>query len=442
MARYFKGSPEAFKWAASMKKAKIRKAGTRTEAAFFGPGGAVQESFYTKLQQERREHPEKFIAGMPRNPGGYQGGAIIGVDDPIYNTRQKFPKYNVQVSPLSAHGSDAVKILVRRVPHFKKSDHVYHAASHADSAAKLLELYNDRIDEELDTLKREGIEAGPLISGIVSGRFNDETKDWLRQRATWITKHKTIAWLHGEASRSRMVKNPNRETLGFSSWPMLIDYLGREGWKPLGGKNVVAFSRNIGSLFQVLQKEAREWRVLYRTFLTAQASPALSLGTYSTLDHALIAANRQANDLAGTHGKNPKVTRGRERSVFDRHQLKIALDTLKMPDAMVGVMGGPNKEEAREIVKRLTGKTVNENPITVIGNPGNGHANPPKRINATVSGVLYNRCLEIRAEKTQGEHRGLWYHPFKRDSGVQILALDSGDLLIHSTVGAKLWKVD
>jgi hypothetical protein len=52
----------------------------------------------------------------------------------------------------------------------------------------------------------------------------------------------------------------------------------------------------------------------------------------------------------------------RELSVEDRHRLKVALDTLKMPDAMAGVMGGGpggrgmSKAEARAIVARLTGK--------------------------------------------------------------------------------------
>ena len=48
----------------------------------------------------------------------------------------------------------------------------------------------------------------------------------------------------------------------------------------------------------------------------------------------------------------------RELSVFDKHALKIARDTLKMPDAMLGVMGGPSKDEARATIKRITGKDV------------------------------------------------------------------------------------
>ena len=50
----------------------------------------------------------------------------------------------------------------------------------------------------------------------------------------------------------------------------------------------------------------------------------------------------------------------RELSVPQRHQLKIARDTLKMSDAGARIMGGPTKEEAREIILRLTGKKMAE----------------------------------------------------------------------------------
>jgi hypothetical protein len=46
----------------------------------------------------------------------------------------------------------------------------------------------------------------------------------------------------------------------------------------------------------------------------------------------------------------------RNLSVFDKHQLKIAKDTLKMPDAMVAIMGGMTKEEAIELIKRFSPK--------------------------------------------------------------------------------------
>lgn len=38
----------------------------------------------------------------------------------------------------------------------------------------------------------------------------------------------------------------------------------------------------------------------------------------------------------------------------EKHQLKVAKDTLKMPDAMVNVMGKMTKEQAKKIIKELT----------------------------------------------------------------------------------------
>ena len=46
--------------------------------------------------------------------------------------------------------------------------------------------------------------------------------------------------------------------------------------------------------------------------------------------------------------------------VEDQHRLRIARQTLRMPDAMLGVMGGMTKDEARRIIKELTGKEPKE----------------------------------------------------------------------------------
>jgi hypothetical protein len=44
----------------------------------------------------------------------------------------------------------------------------------------------------------------------------------------------------------------------------------------------------------------------------------------------------------------------RKLDVFEQHALRIARQTVRMPDAMLGVMGGPTKEQARETIRRLT----------------------------------------------------------------------------------------
>jgi len=59
-------------------------------------------------------------------------------------------------------------------------------------------------------------------------------------------------------------------------------------------------------------------------------------------------------EVAHTVTRPDRPSQRRALSVPDQHRLKIARDTLKMPDAMVGVMGGPTKQEAREIVRELT----------------------------------------------------------------------------------------
>jgi len=50
----------------------------------------------------------------------------------------------------------------------------------------------------------------------------------------------------------------------------------------------------------------------------------------------------------------------RQLSVPERHQLKIARATLEMSDVGAMIMGGPNKEEARAIILKLTGKPASE----------------------------------------------------------------------------------
>jgi hypothetical protein len=43
-------------------------------------------------------------------------------------------------------------------------------------------------------------------------------------------------------------------------------------------------------------------------------------------------------------------------SVPDQHQLAVAIQTLRLSDVMAAVLGGPTKDEARAIIKRLCGK--------------------------------------------------------------------------------------
>lgn len=80
-------------------------------------------------------------------------------------------------------------------------------------------------------------------------------------------------------------------------------------------------------------------------------------------------------------------------------------------------------------------KRMRKNPIAIygLGNPGG-------RINAKIEGVIYNRVIEVRAEKTGSWKPGFYRHPFAKRSKVCMLALDNGDILMHSRSGKKLWE--
>lgn len=54
----------------------------------------------------------------------------------------------------------------------------------------------------------------------------------------------------------------------------------------------------------------------------------------------------------------------RELSVFDKHQLAIAKKTMTLSDVGAHVMGGMTKEEAKEIIKKFTGKEYKESNMT------------------------------------------------------------------------------
>lgn len=70
---------------------------------------------------------------------------------------------------------------------------------------------------------------------------------------------------------------------------------------------------------------------------------------------------KDAKDFASTSHKGlPGHVDESQLSVPEKHQLKVARQTLKMNDTMAGVMGGPSKAEARKIIKKLTGKSVKE----------------------------------------------------------------------------------
>lgn len=76
-----------------------------------------------------------------------------------------------------------------------------------------------------------------------------------------------------------------------------------------------------------------------------------------------------------------------------------------------------------------------KNPLAVFG-----LGNPPNHVSAKVAGIIYRRCIEVKAEKLGKFQKGFWRHPFDSASQVHVLALDNGDILLHSVAGIRLWE--
>lgn len=76
-------------------------------------------------------------------------------------------------------------------------------------------------------------------------------------------------------------------------------------------------------------------------------------GNETYITHRAPKPNEQWGGLVAlTQKKRVPVHEAKKHDVPTYHMIKIAKRTLTMPDAMVGVMGGPNKDEARAILKK------------------------------------------------------------------------------------------
>jgi hypothetical protein len=100
--------------------------------------------------------------------------------------------------------------------------------------------------------------------------------------------------------------------------------------------------------------ESTPWR---QTFTSSEA-----LMKWAKQNNAEIQGTRESDYYLLTRDYLPVGDVSKELSVPEKHQLRIAKQTLKYSDAGARIMGGPTKEEAREIILRLTGKRAVEEP--------------------------------------------------------------------------------
>lgn len=122
----------------------------------------------------------------------------------------------------------------------------------------------------------------------------------------------------------------------------------------------------------------------------------------------------------------------RQRDVPGYHRVRIARSTLKMPDAMARIMGGPTKAEAREILRRYGFK---RNPILSVRRPQPGmrvRVVHGSGVDSGKAGVIvgWNQVkTDGRGTPTniQGEY---WTLSESKKRGMLPVRLDNGELIL------------
>lgn len=182
-------------------------------------------------------------------------------------------------------------------------------------------------------------------------------------------------------------------------------------------------TRLVGPLVQTIAEQGGVYSLFQRT-----AKGVKKVKRFSTKIEALAVAGIDA--AKALTGKNP----GEAWHMGKMEEAEYSEKHVKKPSLKDFYHGKATAHFESALTERA-GKRVKKNPIAVFG-----LGNPPKEIHATVEGIVYRRCLEVKAEKTGAWQKGLWKHPFSKQSKVCILALDNGDLLLHSMAGIRLWK--
>lgn len=143
--------------------------------------------------------------GRPRNPA--DPARLLAVAHPVYQTRQRVPKWSIPVSP--AH---VPALLRRRLPHFTKAQHEEHARQHAAAATLAERQYVQLASAALDQYGTQG----PLIAGVLREHFPEPVKDELRRLARAETEERDVARAHWQAAGRRVAMpfNPRRRARG------------------------------------------------------------------------------------------------------------------------------------------------------------------------------------------------------------------------------------
>lgn len=118
-------------------------------------------------------------------------------------TRVRVRGYTVPVSPLSTAGDSTGGLLRARWP-VSKETYLKAGDTFAARAGRDSRAHSRLVRSAEKGLKARGVDPGPLISGIVSGKFDTATKDQLRKLAHRASYNSSAAFACYAAARLRL----------------------------------------------------------------------------------------------------------------------------------------------------------------------------------------------------------------------------------------------
>lgn len=157
--------------------------------------------------------------------------ALSDLNDPLYNTQVKLPKYNIRTTVTQAHGGrDKARVLIQLAPQMTKSQHAQRARDFLALAERLEKDWDVEAEAAAQETWGRSFEVGDYrVSGIASYDFSKERKDKLRTLAQGSSKAKEIAEGHEYAAKSRQLQD---KTAGFSYGMAPLSVLFVDGKKP------------------------------------------------------------------------------------------------------------------------------------------------------------------------------------------------------------------
>lgn len=489
------GTPEAKAWAERMKKArlakKIRRAGQKTERRFFTRGGKLKANpkGYHNIEKSgfRRGEYVGYGGGVWRISkwgksswkvvlqGGGGKSFVASSFDEISRKLDALAKseavhrngpgevaelYNWAVNDGSLYRQVEDKLLRYAVRQFKAGQwntdnvlrHFIHWASEAarryarEAGGTVSQLFT-RSDLQQVALDRVNYWHREFTLGNFpnpGAKWHDGAAQVAAYRGKQLREpiekalYKGMEVAHRDSAQAarRLGMNPANITKKDTA------YLQRKGWV----LTTKGFARSVRGRFQYLERVSDGWRVSTE-FKTFGASEPVVAGVYPLLADAAIVADKilegrnppKQSKRGGVLIRDEKLSPAVSMQVYQTSANRFTVVLLdkskfsKMGRQVYGVYR--SLERANEVVDHWIKSVwtpqkaererygIKDNPIAVY--------NPPK-----VAGVIYNKAIEIRAQKTDRLF-GRYKHVF--GPNVQILGLDNGDVLLHHRDGKPLW---